>query len=108
MNNAVLILYNRPDSVLSQIGCGESEAGVLEEVEAVAAALKKLRLPYRIQSIGSVKEIVDRISRTEHIIFNLVETVEGSVKAGLVPSLCKAFGKRLYRLQHTEFDSDNG
>jgi D-alanine-D-alanine ligase len=95
MNKTVLILYNRPDSVLGQIGCVESEAGVLEEVAAVADALKKLRFGYRIQSVGSVKEVIDILScAPEHIIFNFVETVEGSaMKAAIVPSLCRALGK---------------
>jgi D-alanine-D-alanine ligase len=95
MKKTVLMLYNRPDGILSQIGCVESEAGVLEEVEAVAAALKKLRLHYRIQSVGSVKEMVEVLSRApETVVFNLVETLEGSaMKAAIVPSLCKAFEK---------------
>lgn len=95
MKKKILILHNRLDSSLNQIGCSESDAGVLEEVEAVAAALKKLRLHYRIQSIGSVKEMIEVLSRApETIIFNLVEVLEGSaMKAGLVPSLCRAFEK---------------
>jgi D-alanine-D-alanine ligase len=97
MNNKdnVLIFHNRPDSGLSQKDCSESDTGVLEQVEAVSKALKKLKLQYRTQSIGSLKEVIRVLSRaSEKVVFNLVETIEGSaVRAGLVPSLCEAFGR---------------
>jgi D-alanine-D-alanine ligase len=91
----ILILHNRPNHSLNRIGCSESDAGVLEQAKTVGRALKKLRIPYRVVSVGSIKEIVGVLSRVpEKIIFNLVETIEGSaVRAGLVPSLCEAFGK---------------
>jgi D-alanine-D-alanine ligase len=91
----ILILHNRPDHSLNQIGCSESDAGVIEQVNTVGGAFKKLKIPYRILSVGSIKEIVGVLSRApEKIIFNLVETIAGSaIKAGLVPSLCDAFDK---------------
>jgi D-alanine-D-alanine ligase len=91
----ILILHNRPDNSLNQIGCSESDAGVIEQVNAVGRALKKLKIPYRIVSVGSIKETVGVLLRApEKIIFNLVETLAGSaIKAGLVPSLCDAFDK---------------
>jgi D-alanine-D-alanine ligase len=91
----ILIIHNRPDHSLNQIGCSESDAGVLEQVKAVGGAFKKLKISYRIISVGSIKEIVGVLSQTpEKIIFNLVETISGSaIKAGIVPSLCDAFDK---------------
>jgi D-alanine-D-alanine ligase len=91
----ILILHNRPDSSLDQIGCSESDAGVMEQVKAVGGALKRLKISYRTLSVGSIKEIVGVLSRApEKIIFNLVETIAGSaIKASLVPSLYDAFDK---------------
>jgi D-alanine-D-alanine ligase len=91
----VLILYNRPDSGLSQVGCSESDTGVIEQVNAVVTSFEKLNIAYHIISISSIKEVVDCLSAaTEKVVFNLAETIEGSaIKASLVPSLCLAFGK---------------
>jgi D-alanine-D-alanine ligase len=95
MKKNVLILYNRPDSGLSQVGCSESDTGVIEQVNAVVKSFEKLKIAYRIISISSIKEVVDCLSAAaEKVVFNLAETIEGSaMKASLVPSLCLAFGK---------------
>lgn len=95
MKNAVLILHNRPDSSFNQIGCSESDTGVIDQVNAVVDSFKKLKIDYRIVSVSSIKDVVGILTgASEKIVFNLVETIEGSaVKASLVPSLCLAFGK---------------
>jgi D-alanine-D-alanine ligase len=95
MKNGVLIIHNRPDSSFSQIGCSESDAGVSDQVNAVAESLNRLDIDYRVMPVGSIKEIVESLSSaTENIVFNLVEAIEGSVaKASIVPSICLAFGK---------------
>jgi len=77
------------------MGCSESDADVWEQVETVAAAIEKLKIPHGISSVGSTKEVIRVLSRApEKIIFNLIEALEGSaVRACFVPLLCETFGK---------------
>jgi D-alanine-D-alanine ligase len=91
----VLIIHNRPDTSFSEVGCSESDTGVIDQVNVVVKSLNKLKIAYRIVPVGSIKEVVDCLSTaSEKIVFNLAETIEGSaMKASLVPSLCLAFGK---------------
>ena len=73
----------------------ESDAGVMEEVQAVATALKRLGVPFRIVALESLAALPAILhSATERLIFNLVENFPGRpADAMQVPILCEAFGK---------------
>jgi len=90
---SVLILYNVPRK--GAFGLVESDAGVLAEVDAVACALKKLRIAFR--SIG-VRELPDVPvvlgGADESVVFNLVEGFQRhSQDFNYVPAMARAFGK---------------
>jgi len=73
----------------------ESDAGVLEEVQAVAKSLKALAIPFRtlaVESLATLPAILQ--SASERLIFNLVENFPGRpADAMQVPIICEAFGK---------------
>jgi len=73
----------------------ESDAGVMEEVQAVAAALKTLSIPFRILAVKSLAALPAFLQGApERLIFNLIENFPGRpVDAMQVPILCEAFGK---------------
>ena len=73
----------------------ESDAGVMEEVQAVATALKRLGVSFRIVALESLTALPAILqSATERLIFNLVENFPGRpADAMQVPILCEAFGK---------------
>lgn len=92
--SGVLILYNRPGASV-QGSFSESEAGVLDEVAAVAHACAKLHLPCRQVGVEALCQIPDVLAVSdENIVFNLVEEFrEHPEHATWVPALCAAFGK---------------
>lgn len=73
----------------------ESDAGVIEEVKAVAEALSRLNIPFRIKAVESLAALTTTLGHArEHLIFNLVENFPGRpADAMQVPILCEAFGK---------------
>lgn len=89
----VLILFNKPETDRSS--CHESEAGVLNEVNAVASALEKRGVPFRVQGLSSLRELTDiLVTAHESVIFNLVEEFPSQpLSANLIPRLCEVFGK---------------
>ncbi len=91
----VLILYPRPSAEYAAMGCVESEIGVMDQVNAVVAALDHYKIACRSAGVGSLGELTRILAQaSETIIFNFVETIEGSShKAAYVPALCEAFGK---------------
>jgi D-alanine-D-alanine ligase len=105
--NSVLILYNVPraagggsssgssSSGERDLPCPESDAGVLEEVEAVAEALTALGVPFRRSSIRRLSDLAGELAiAPETVVFNLVESLEGPAQDfNLVPAVCSAFGK---------------
>jgi len=92
---SVLILYTRPSDEYAAMGCVESEAGVMEQVDATAAALDVLKIAHRTAAVGSLNELTRILAQaSETVIFNFVETLEGCARtAAGVPALCEAFGK---------------
>ena len=73
----------------------ESDAGVMDEVKAVASSLSELGIPYRIAAVSDLKGLPD-ILRTapERIVVNLVENFpDQPADAMQVPTVCEAFGK---------------
>ena len=73
----------------------ESDAGVLDEVKAVAAALEQGGTPHRIASITSLSDLIPILGASpEKVVFNLVENlVPRTEDAALVPAVCRTFGK---------------
>lgn len=73
----------------------ESDAGVMEEVQAVATALTTLAVPFRIMAVESLAALPGILqASTERLVFNLVENFPGRpADAMQVPILCEAFGK---------------
>ncbi len=73
----------------------ESDAGVMEEVQAVATSLKTLSIPFRIVAVESLSTLPAILQDSpEKLVFNLVENFPGRpADAMQVPILCEAFGK---------------
>jgi D-alanine-D-alanine ligase len=103
--DAVLILYNEPQSSQSPQGAGgagapaaqwaESEAGVLREAQAVADALTELGIPFRRVGIHSLADLPAALAGGgEPIVFNLVEGLPGGAgDVNAVTAVCGAFGR---------------
>jgi len=95
--SGVLILYNLPraSAAGSDVLCPESDAGVLDEVEAVAEALTSLGLPFRCQGVRRLSDLATELTiAPETTVFNLVESLAGDVQDfNLVPAVARAFGK---------------
>jgi D-alanine-D-alanine ligase len=90
----VLILYNnpRPNAKKRPTLWQESDAGVLNEVHVVAAALERLGIAHRRAAVRSLADVPPALARgRERIVFNLVESLEGdTTDFCLVPALCRA------------------
>lgn len=85
----VLVLYNAPSP-----GAGESEAGILWEVEAVVASLQRLGVPHVAVGLRDLADLPPALSRhPAHIAINLVEGFQHDPNdMTLVPAVCRAFG----------------
>jgi D-alanine-D-alanine ligase len=96
----VLLLHNVPRQGAE--GPLESDAGVLEEVRAVDAALDALGVTCRIAGVASLAEVPRAmLAGDETIVFNLVEDLPtASEDACDVPSVVRAMGR-----SHTGSDS---
>ncbi|TFG50010.1 MAG: ATP-grasp domain-containing protein, partial [Candidatus Brocadiia bacterium] len=97
MMRDVLILHNSVDIDLpgQKTAWAESNAGVLDQVNAVSGALEKLGVGHEVDSIGDIRELADVLMRKgQHVIFNLVEEFPGNIEdACYVPSVCYAHGR---------------
>jgi D-alanine-D-alanine ligase len=73
----------------------ESDAGVMAEVEAVAAALDRLGYGHRTAGAAQLTELPSLLAAaTEEVVFNLVESFAvRPADANLVPAVARAFGK---------------
>ncbi|MHB1356866.1 MAG: GNAT family N-acetyltransferase [Anaerolineae bacterium] len=91
---SVLVLHNIPLAVTPGSN-QESDAGILQEVEAVCQALQQLGYAHRRVGIGSLGDLRRCLSASlEPIVLNLVEYLQPGVQdASLVPTICRAFGK---------------
>lgn len=95
-SESILILHNTPRvSGGADARFHESDAGVLDEVKAVAEALRGLEVRFRCAGVRRVQEIPDVLAGgDESIVFNLVEELEGGPRdAALVPGICRTAGK---------------
>lgn len=90
----VLILHHAlPPSATAH--SAESDAGVLDEVHAVAGVLDRLAVPHRTASIASLVDLIPVLETSpEKIVFNLVENLIPRMEdTALVPAICQGFGK---------------
>jgi D-alanine-D-alanine ligase len=93
---SILILHNVPRAAE---GGGarfrESDAGVLDEANAVAGALRDSGVRFRQGGVRRLQDIPDVLAGgDEGIVFNLVEELEGGPRDAVqVPALCRAAGK---------------
>ena len=73
----------------------ESDAGVLDEVNAVRDALAKLGIPCRVEPAARFTHLPRiLITSPERIVFNLVEDFpDHAASACYCPALCRAYGK---------------
>ena len=96
-NHGVVVLHNVPRSVEGEpaMPWQESEAGVLAEVELVAAALEELGVPYRAAGVCRLSDIYRCLAEaTERVVFNLVEGLEGCYHGiDLVPAIVRSLNK---------------
>ncbi|MDP2990614.1 MAG: hypothetical protein Q8O57_08630 [Kiritimatiellota bacterium] len=89
----VIILYNCPDTQ-GTILWRESEAGVLNEVNAVALALDALGIVCRRHGVRCLDDVPAVLTEVPGaVVFNLVERLEGGLEAcNQIPDVCRAFG----------------
>jgi len=92
---AVLIVHHAVDTASKDTAWLESNAGVLDEVKAVASALKELKIDYEVESINSIEHLADVLkNRNQKIIFNLIEELPANIiDACYVPAICCAHAK---------------
>ena len=93
IKSEVIILYNRPDTQ-GAILWRESEAGVLDEVNAVASALDTLGVVCRRHGVRCLDDVPTVLKDAPGaVVFNLVERLEdGSGAWNQIPDMCRAFG----------------
>lgn len=90
----VLILHHAVPAGKGTAG-GESDAGVMDEVHAVARAMEEIGIWYRTAAVRDLTDVAVTLQNCqERLVFNLVETLQPNpADAMLVPSLCDAFRK---------------
>ena len=90
----VLILHHAVPRDAGATGA-ESDAGVMDEVHAVARALEELGVSYRAAAVRDLTDVAVTLQNSqERLIFNLVENLQPRpADAMLVPSICDAFRK---------------
>lgn len=92
---SVLILYNTPRLAVAGGVRVESDASVLDQVDAVAHSLERLGLAYRRADIKYFRQLPELLVKSpELLVFNLVEGFQmRPEEANLVPAVCQAFHK---------------
>lgn len=70
-----------------------SRAGVMDQVEAVARSLERLRIDYQVEAVEDLRDLTAIVgSHRRPLIFNLVEEFLSSIEqACYVPAVCSAF-----------------
>ncbi len=92
---SVLVLHHAVAASNSS-STAASDAGVMDEVQSVVAALQQLGMPHRIASVARLQDLPPLLqAASEPIVFNLVENFpDGRTDHAMqVPTLCEAFGK---------------
>ena len=96
MAENVLVLHNAVDSSPSASTFHESNAGVLDQVNAVTAALKKLNVNFEVASVESIRQLPQILEKfPQKLIFNLVEELPQSFQdACYIPAIYHAYGRK--------------
>jgi D-alanine-D-alanine ligase len=91
----IVILYNSPVESGAQTVYAESDAGVLNEVEAAEAALVRQGMTVRRAGVRCLRDIPPALAAgPEDLVFNLVERLDDSFTAfNFVPAVCEALGR---------------
>jgi len=95
---SVLLLYNLPrDETCRPLAAAwkESDAGILDQVNAVAGALASLGMPHRMVGVKRLVDLPGVLAASpERIVFNLVESLHDQPSdANYFPAICRAYGK---------------
>ncbi len=92
---SVLILHNVPRPAAPGAAFAESDAGVLDQVRAVEAALARLKIPSRVAGVANLADVPAVLSAaSENVVFNLVEGFHSRPSdSNYVPALAAAYGK---------------
>lgn len=98
MMEDILIIHNAVDKGTAsedKTVFAESDAGLIEEINAVTGAFDRLGIKYEVKSIETIEQLPDVISHSnQEIIFNLVEELTGNLlDACYVPVICRAYEK---------------
>jgi D-alanine-D-alanine ligase len=98
MRKGVLIVHHitrRSAAVTEKFEYEQSDSSVMDEVQAVAAALEQLGIVYRVEKIRHIVDLPEILSRSpERIVFNLVEDLDKHTSDYCyVPAICRSFGK---------------
>ncbi|MEI7437389.1 MAG: GNAT family N-acetyltransferase [bacterium] len=91
---SVLLLSNRPGHATAGDGL-ESEAGVLDEVRAVASALERSGLTCACADAATLDELPAVLAaHPDAVVFNLIEGFQRHPEqAALAPAVCEAHGR---------------
>ena len=95
-DSKVVVLYNEPDAQAAAGGSWEeSDAGVLNAVQAVSEALNSLGIPCRPAGVRRLADIGPALQAgSEDTVFNLVERLEGPpTDFNRVPDVCRSLGR---------------
>jgi len=89
-DSTVLVLFNAPEGNAEPSVCG-----VLDQVNAVSAALDAGGFTHRIAGVSDLQSAARAVSDGEEsVVFNLVEDLSGDEEAAcLVPGLCQGLGR---------------
>jgi D-alanine-D-alanine ligase len=97
---SVLVLYNQPENqpenpAPDRAAWRESEAGVLDQVRSVTAALEELGLPCRREALTGLADLAPALDRgRERLVVNLVEEFSGRpFESDAVPEVCEIYGR---------------
>jgi len=98
MTTDVLVIHNAVDKApqtKDKTAFHESNAGIMQELDAVTAALGSLGIKYQVKSIDSIEQLPDVLVRSEQrAVFNLVEELPADIlHACYVPAICHAHGR---------------
>jgi len=96
MLESVLVIYNAVDTNTKDAAAWhESNAGVLDQVNAVTASLERLGIDYRRQPVENLEHLNHILQQSrQRIIFNLVEEFSDNIfSACFVPAVCRANGR---------------
>jgi len=97
MIDDVLVIHNFVEKEIpsNKTVWHESNAGVLDEVNAVTGALEKLGIDYKVESISEISQLPDVLRlNNQKIVFNLIEELPHCIReACYVPAICCAYGR---------------